>query len=184
MLYFTVSWQSYMFAPSKHIHLICHCCSLCLVVIDLTGKSTTGLLYLHGWEGQAMSRQGDRWRPADGTPGNATFVIVILVATHPLIMSTPPTVPPFPLSFFIVFINWLIAVTQCEDLSAYCRFCISCPCSYNAIKSKDTALALLLPIVNLEHQMECFIYPFDMFSLVYMGKIPSQTLMSGRPLKK
>lgn len=60
----------------------------------------------------------------------------------------------------------------------------ACAWSYNAIKSKYTAFALLLPIVNLGHQIKCFIYPSDIFGLVYMGKIPSQTLMNGRPLKK
>lgn len=146
-----------MFAPSKHIHLICHCCSLCLVVIDLTEKSTTGLLYLHGWEGRAMSRQGDRWRPADGTPGNATFVIVILVATHPLIMSNPPTVPPFPLSFFIVFINWLIAVTQCDNLSASCRFCI-CPLVRRSPDRQSLAnyKSLWRQVIHIHYTLCCF----------------------------
>lgn len=115
------AWRSYRFVPSKHIHPICQSCSLCLVVIDLTEKSTTGSLYLHGWEGWAASHQGDRWRPADGTPGTATFIIVILVATHPLIK------PPFPLSllfgcvfFFFFFPNsslFLLFLTQSDTLS-------------------------------------------------------------------
>lgn len=99
------AYLCYMFVPSKHIHPICQSCSLCLVVIDLTGKSRTGLLYLHGWEGWEASHQGDRWRPADGTPGNATFIIVILVAAHPLIMSNPP-----PLSLHFLFFQELASL--------------------------------------------------------------------------
>lgn len=87
------------FFPSKHIHPICQSCSLCLVVIDLTERSRTSLLYLHGWEGWEASHQGDRWRPADGTPGNATFIIVILAAARPLIMSNSP-----PLLSSLVFV--------------------------------------------------------------------------------
>lgn len=110
-----------MFVPSKHIHPICQSCSLCLVVIDLTVKSRTGLLYLHGWEGWEASHQGDRWRPADGTPGNATFIIVILVAAHPLIMSNPPSPSsPFLLFFFFLFFSsslYSLFLTQSDTLS-------------------------------------------------------------------
>ena len=70
----------------EHIHLLPQTHSSCLVDIDLTHQSATGLLYLHGWEGPLLT---DRWRPADGTPGNATFIIVILLTAHPQILSTP-----------------------------------------------------------------------------------------------
>lgn len=108
-----------MFVSSKHIHPICQGCSLCLVVIDLTVKSRTGLLYLHGWEGWEASHQGDRWRPADGTPGNATFIIVILVAAHPLIMSNPPSpFSPFLLLFFFFSSSlYSLFLTQSDTLS-------------------------------------------------------------------
>ncbi len=89
-----------MFVPSKHIHPICQSCILCLEVIDLTETSRSGSLYLHGWEGSEASHQGDRWRPADGMPVNATFIIVIPVAAHPLIMSDSPPLSLLSLFFF------------------------------------------------------------------------------------
>lgn len=91
------------FVPSKHIHPICQSCSLRLVVIDLTKRSTTGLWYLHGWEGWAASLHGDSWRPTDGTPGNATFIIVILLPhIHWSCPNSLSAFSPF-LLFFVVF---------------------------------------------------------------------------------
>lgn len=56
-----------------------------------------------GW---AAPLPGDRWRPADGTPATATFIIVILVARRPQITSTP--CPLFSPCFLIVLNSkWL-----------------------------------------------------------------------------
>lgn len=107
-------------APSKHIYPICQSCRLCLAVIDLTERTRTDLLYLHGWKDWEASQAGDRWRSADerlGTPHSSSASLSLCIHwSIPLLFLSRL----FRFVFFLTFkLNW-----QTSSAAVWFCFCL------------------------------------------------------------
>lgn len=130
------AYLSYIFCPSKHIHPICQSSILCLVVIDLPARSTTGLLYLHGWEGREASHQGDRWRPRWWSAWQC--YIHHPHAAHPLIMSTLPAFSFLSLPFFYPAALFLVLFNlSWQFVSQMPGFAFSCSVSRSSLSYRQ-----------------------------------------------